>query len=958
MLYQQSHNNSLMEDKMIKIIKKPQFSNYLSGHTAKKESGLVITNTRIGDKSSIAGGSYHIPDDKYREFLRQYYEHVFLKNKDEYLTEKQLDEGCPILIDIDFRYEYSVTNRIHTSKHIIDIVCLYLEELKTMYQFEKHTHIPVYVFEKDAVNRIESKQITKDGIHIIIGLKSDRVCQSILRKRILSKIGDVWSDLPIKNNNSWIDVLDEGITKGGTNWQLYGSKKPGNQPYKLSYVYDVCIDDSDNELMYNPVDIRSFVNADSIIKLSARNRDSTFLFMDNNFTDEYDAVNNTDKQHLKTNTSISRTQPSVVSNVQGITSKEMLDNEIMYFLESLKPEEHELREAYEYTMALPNTYYEDGSYTKWMRVGWALCNTDKRLFIVWVCLSAKQAKFDYKYINDLWDKWKEFDCDNANGLSTRSIMFWLREENPAGFKKVQENSIDYQIDLTLDKISMTASDKGGLTRGSGDFDIATVLYHIYKDEYVCAGVKGSIWYRYVNHRWAEDEAGTSLRKNISVTLRNIYHKKGIKMMAQSSSMSCDDDKTKIIKKRIEIIASICERLSKTSDKQNIMVESKELFYDGKFLEKLDQNPYLLCFKNGIIDFKVNEFRMGRPEDFISKCTNINYIKVTDKHSTTVEEIKDFMKKLFPVVELHKYMWDHLASTLLGTCKEQTLNMYVGIGQNGKSVLVNLMEQVLGDYKGDVPLSLLTQQRVKIGGVSPELVQLKGVRYAVIQEPSKGDKINEGIMKQLTGGDPIQARSPYMTAIMTYLPQFKLVICSNEFMEISSTDHGTWRRVRVVDFESLFTERPKHDDPQKPYQYLLDKDIKEKFKSWKEVFASLLVQHAFITAGNVEDCVKVTASSTTYRESQDSIAEFIAARMMVNESSCLSKMVIAEQFRDWYANNHGGKAPNMKEISVQIDKRFGACRDGLWVGVQMKPLNPLITGTEPTDEVCDTDTPHT
>lgn len=195
-----------------------------------------------------------------------------------------------------------------------------------------------------------------------------------------------------------------------------------------------------------------------------------------------------------------------------------------------------------------------------------------------------------------------------------------------------------------------------------------------------------------------------------------------------------------------------------------MIEAKELFYDGEFLEKLDQNPYLLCFKNGIIDLKANEYRMGRPEDFISKCTNINYISVTEKHSTTVEEIKDFMKKLFPDEELHRYMWDHLSSTLLGTCKEQTLNMYVGIGQNGKSVLVNLMEQVLGEYKGDVPLSLLTQQRVKIGGVSPELVQLKGVRYAVIQEPSKGDKINEGIMKQLMGGDPIQARSPYMTAV--------------------------------------------------------------------------------------------------------------------------------------------------------------------------------------------------
>jgi hypothetical protein len=109
MLHHDPHNNLQMDDKMIKI-KRAQFSNYLISHTAKKDSGLVITNTRIGDKSSIAGGSYYIPDDKYREFLRQYYEHVFLKNKDEYLTEKQLDEGCPILIDIDYHSIFFQTN--------------------------------------------------------------------------------------------------------------------------------------------------------------------------------------------------------------------------------------------------------------------------------------------------------------------------------------------------------------------------------------------------------------------------------------------------------------------------------------------------------------------------------------------------------------------------------------------------------------------------------------------------------------------------------------------------------------------------------------------------------------------------------------------------------------------------------------------------------------------------------
>ena len=81
-------------------------------------------------------------------------------------------------------------------------------------------------------------------------------------------------------------------------------------------------------------------------------------------------------------------------------------------------------------------------------------------------------------------------------------------------------------------------------------------------------------------------------------------------------------------------------------------------------------------------------------------------------------------------------------------------MYTGKGSNGKSILVKLMEIVLGDYKGTVPITLITQGRNKIGSASPETAQ-QGKRYAVMQEPSKGDRINEGIMKELTGGDPIK-----------------------------------------------------------------------------------------------------------------------------------------------------------------------------------------------------------
>ena len=139
----------------------------------------------------------------------------------------------------------------------------------------------------------------------------------------------------------------------------------------------------------------------------------------------------------------------------------------------------------------------------------------------------------------------------------------------------------------------------------------------------------------------------------------------------------------------------------------------------------------------------------------SLCTNIDYVELSDKNMHIQNEIHSFFDTLFPRVneengkmELKEYMWQHLASTLMGTTDCQTFNMYVGKGQNGKSVLISLMEQILGEYKGDVPLTLITEKRAKVGGVTPEIVELKGKRYALMQEPSKTDIINEGIMKQL------------------------------------------------------------------------------------------------------------------------------------------------------------------------------------------------------------------
>ena len=102
-------------------------SDFLTKHNAKNHqqgnpNSKNITHTRIGSQElNIYGGSFTIEKDDLQTFYRLYYEHVCVKGRKEYLTEKQSESNGPLLIDFDFRYDFSVTKRVHTQEHIQDI---------------------------------------------------------------------------------------------------------------------------------------------------------------------------------------------------------------------------------------------------------------------------------------------------------------------------------------------------------------------------------------------------------------------------------------------------------------------------------------------------------------------------------------------------------------------------------------------------------------------------------------------------------------------------------------------------------------------------------------------------------------------------------------------------------------------------------------------------------------------
>ena len=112
-----------------------QYHEFLKDHRhIKGENNL--THTRIPNPTlNIYGGSFCIEGEALEQFTTLYYNHVFKKHQKEYLTEKQLNANSPLLVDIDLRFDTTIKTRQYNENHIIDLIQLYLEELKKLVHF-------------------------------------------------------------------------------------------------------------------------------------------------------------------------------------------------------------------------------------------------------------------------------------------------------------------------------------------------------------------------------------------------------------------------------------------------------------------------------------------------------------------------------------------------------------------------------------------------------------------------------------------------------------------------------------------------------------------------------------------------------------------------------------------------------------------------------------------------------
>jgi P4 family phage/plasmid primase-like protien len=299
---------------------------------------------------------------------------------------------------------------------------------------------------------------------------------------------------------------------------------------------------------------------------------------------------------------------------------------------------------------------------------------------------------------------------------------------------------------------------------------------------------------------------------------------------------------------------------------------------------------------------------------------------------------EYMGQVFTDPAVKKYMMDVMACIIDGSIRQEKFYIFTGSGSNSKSKMLELLQRAIGDYYCILPIALLTQKRAASNAAQSELERTKGRRFAIMQEPGESEKINIGLMKELSGGDRILTRGLFKDPI-EFKPQFTMIMTCNELPEVASDDGGTWRRIRVIAFTSKFVEHP---DPKNPLEFPLDGELTDKFDRWADTFMSMLIyHHSQMDPKNIHEPHIVKITTEGYKKNNDLIGQY-CEEMVEYNPECDERTQLIKAFMDFKAwvgdisaRGCGKKIPDRNQFKAYMEKKYGVYTQKGWKGIILK-----------------------
>ena len=227
-----------------------------------------------------------------------------------------------------------------------------------------------------------------------------------------------------------------------------------------------------------------------------------------------------------------------------------------------------------------------------------------------------------------------------------------------------------------------------------------------------------------------------------------------------------------------------------------------LFTDKVFEQKLDHHRHLLGVRNGVVDLRTGVLRDRTPDDFVFTLVDVAYDQGADT---------DLMERTMQTImaddeDMVRFMQKLLGYTITGEVREETFTVFSGNGRNGKGVVSQLLEKLLGRFFVSMDAALITERKVQ--NEPAELGKLLGSRVAYFKELQPDEKLRTSQVQLLSGGDPIAATPKYKDP-MTITPYHKCILETNHMPVLSVVIPAIVERLLCVHFIS---DRPHPQGP--------------------------------------------------------------------------------------------------------------------------------------------------
>ncbi len=369
------------------------------------------------------------------------------------------------------------------------------------------------------------------------------------------------------------------------------------------------------------------------------------------------------------------------------------------------------------------------------------------------------------------------------------------------------------------------------------------------------------WHSWDGRRWVADESDVY---RYACQLSRLVHAEAAAFRAKMTQDLTANKKLGAIADALDKWAVKCEM--KGTIEAAVGLARKMLTIDGS---ALDRNPWYLNCRNGTVDLRTGELKPHDAGNFITRLADVDYAaearaplweeviaKITLEEGRITRPVASFLQR-----------WFGYCAT--GLTREQQFVVHYGSGSNGKSTVLDMVGDVLGDYAGTAAPGLL------MGGKDrhpTEIADLFGRRMVTAHETSEGGVLREDFVKQATGGDKIKAR--FMHAdFFEFTPTHKLQLLTNHKPVIKGQDMGIWRRVLLMPYMARFASVEEVRAGRA--HYVKDTAILERLMSEKQGVLAWVVQGAIAWAADgLQPPDSVLAASKDYQTEQDRIGQFL------------------------------------------------------------------------------------